>query len=186
MAYKWEDDECFVQVNYIGSDTRNKCPLPCYAEEVAEGVAVNWSSQSPVGRTGSMFAYTGTADETFSFSFDLHMEMWWEKFAFNSSASNEEKLEYIEQKFNDMISVLKSTAYANYTSGVHPPKTTFVFGLLKISGKVDNVSFAWKGPIIHKRHAVCTVTVNMTSASSKIVSESHIMAVGKAVRGIDF
>ena len=154
-------------------------PLPCYPEEVSESVSATWSTQSVIGRVGALQAYSNTSDVTCSFSFDMHMEVFWALYGL--------EIDNAIQVFEQVMQLLKSTAYPQYQSGLLiPPRTKFVFGDFKISGRVDNISISWKLPIIDKKYAVATVQVQMTSAASKIIGVSDILADRSTVRGFPF
>ena len=203
--YQFEPNECsFRMYNEKSSNPGGDTPfadiaLPCYAQEVSESVTANWGTQSILGRTGSLFAYTGTSDTSFTFSMDLHMEYYWQIEGLSMDATESDPVPPAERKFNKCITMLKATAYPNYGSSLaKPTRVRFKFGSLIMDGKVDSVNVVWKMPIIDKKYAVATATVNMSSASSTILSASQtydkdgnvtsygIIEVDKAIRGLDY
>lgn len=200
--YQFEPDECSFRL-YRGKsidssnlDLIDEVELPCYAQEVSESVTANWGTQSILGRTGSLFAYTGTSDTSFSFSMDLHMEYYWQVKGFSMDITPDNSVPPAEQEFNKCITMLKASAYPSYsnfkdTSGeiISLPKPTrvrFKFGTMIVDGKVDSVNVVWKMPIINKKYAVATASVNMSSASSTILGAGNIINVDKAIRGLDY
>ena len=102
-----------------------------------------------------------------------------------------------EAEFNKCMTMLKASAYPTYgnyqdkdTNAIialaKPTRVRFKFGTMIVDGKVDSVNIVWKMPIINKKYAVATATVNMSSASSTILSTSNIINVDKAIRGLDY
>lgn len=169
--YKFDKYECAVMVKWKG--TSKKFKLPCYPAEVSEQVSASWSQQTIIGRTGSLYAFTGTSDVSCNFSFDLHREM-------------EDAME-LPDSIDKIIRALKSACYPRYeTNALYPPRAIFQFGDFVISGRMESVNTVWKTPIIDKKYAVCSVSVTMYSASTKIVSQKDIISGnGTYVRGHD-
>lgn len=201
--YQFEEGECsFRLYNEKSSNPANDKPfadidLPCYAQEVSESVTANWGTQNILGRTGSLFAYTGTSDTSFSFSMDLHMEYYWQVKGLSMNATDDNAIPPAEAEFNKCMTMLKASAYPTYgnyqdkdTNAIvalaKPTRVRFKFGTMIVDGKVDSVNIVWKMPIINKKYAVATATVNMSSASSTILSTSNIINVDKAIRGLDY
>lgn len=179
--YKFENEECLFRVKW--SRGAEEIKLPCYPEEVSEQVSPNWSPQNPIGRVGSVFAYTGTSDVSYSFSFDLHAELCNYTGVSNvlkgTIESGRDHLTDIDVgDMNIIIKKLKSACYPEVGSGggLTPPKVQFKFGELYMTGRLDSVNINWKLPIIDKQYAVCTVSVSLTSAHSKILSKSDIQS----------
>lgn len=187
QLYNFADNECYFRIKWSGEAELIK--LPCYPEEVSEQVSPNWSPQNPIGRVGSVFAYTGTSDVSYSFSFDLHAELCnYTKVSntigdlvslvrqnsdhlTNKHGKEEKDLDFIIKK-------IKSACYPEIGAGggLAPPKVQFKFGYLYMTGRLDSVNITWKLPIINKQYAVCTVSVSLTSAHSKILSKSDIQS----------
>lgn len=201
--YQFEPGECSFRL-YSGksSDPAKDISfadvdLPCYAQEVSESVTANWGTQSILGRAGSLFAYTGTSDTSFTFSMDLHMEYYWQIKGFSMDVTPFNPVPPAEQEFDKCITMLKASAYSTYSdfkdeatgevvSLPAPTRVRFKFGTMILDGKVDTVNVVWKMPIINKKYAVATATVNMSSASSTILSTKNFIQVDKAIRGLDY
>ena len=165
--YKFEPHECAVAIQYGPfDDTPFKImDLPCYAEEVSNSVSSSWSEQSIIGRTGALEAYTGTTDVDSSFSFDLHRDM-----QLPGSYSD-----IYGDKIDELVSMIKSACYPKYGNNLlQPPRVTWKFGDMYISGRLKSVTDVWKGPIIHRAYAICTLSIQMTSAVRKIVDHREV------------
>lgn len=191
--YKFSEDECSIAVKWSEYSNKKrwdaKMKLPCYATEATESVQTSWSPQTVIGRTGSIFAYTGTSDTSVSFQFELHMEYYGVIYGaeFENYSNATAKTEAMWKEFNALITLIKSTCYPKYGQDLlKPPKTRFVFGNFRIDGKVEQVSVTWKTPVIDKQYAVANVSVQMSSVSSKILDRSDIICVDEAVRGLDY
>lgn len=167
--YNFEPYECAIAIQYGAFEDPPfvVLNLPCYPEEVAADVSSSWSEQTIIGRTGTLAAYTGTSNVKSSFSFDLHRDMMVPN-ASNGSAPFGEDID-------EIISKIKSGCYPQYGNNVlQPPRVTWKFGDMYISGRLDSVHEIWKTPIIKGAYAICSLSIQMTSATKKIVDRSHI------------
>ena len=68
-----EEGECCVAVSHSvglsGITFSDYANLPCYPEEISNTVEGIWATQSILGRTGTINAFTGTSDISVNFSF---------------------------------------------------------------------------------------------------------------------
>ena len=169
--YKFVDGECCVEVSWTakGETTSVFSNLPCYAEEVQNSVAANWSGMQVIGRTGQLFSYTGASDVSCSFTLKLHRELCLTEN--NPKVGSRSNMKTIDQ----IIAIIKSGCYPKYGSNtLRPPRTTFKFGDFWITGKLTSVSDSWEGPIIGKKYAMCTLSIQMESAATRIVDAEDI------------
>lgn len=168
------DINCAVFIDWgavptSSSDDNVALTLPCYPEELSEQLTPTWSSQNIVGRTGTLVAYTGTEDETFSFSMDLHREM--EIKSLNSNPVPELSIDYL-------IKALKAACYPDYGNGntLKAPVAMFQFGATIYCGRITSLGITKKGPIINDHHALYSVSVSMASVSTQIVDRNDVLA----------
>lgn len=164
--YDFQNHECAIAVRYGEGSPPEIRNLPCYPEEVESSVSATWSEQSVIGRVGSLSAYTGTSDVTSSFSFDLHREMQ----IYNGGTVN-----LGDNQIDELIRFIKSTCYPMYgTNILLAPRVLWKFGDMYISGRVTQVSYRWKSPIIDKAYSLCTLSINMTSTDKRIISYKDV------------
>ena len=129
--------------------------LPCYPDSITDNVSADWQSQTILGRTASIAAYTGTQSQTLSFNLKLHREM----------GNNIEKV----------LQFLRKTVYPKYKQlGLLPPITKFVFGQTAMKGYVQSVGFSWSGPIIDGLYQVCDVSINFTSDPNTVYGVDNL------------
>ena len=138
--YSWqpfEDGECCVCVVHTHSalspDFSKYVNLPCYPEEISNTVEALWATQTILGRTGTINAFTGTSDISTNFSFDLHKEM-------IIPASNKEGRNNDVENINELIAYIKSGCYPSYGSSIlSPTYVLWKFGQTIITGRLKSV-----------------------------------------------
>lgn len=168
----WEplkEGECCVAVSHStglnGISFPDHANLPCYPEEISSTVEGIWATQSILGRTGTINAFTGTSDISINFSFDLHREMPVQYYK-DSPYTNVDAI----------IAYIKSGCYPKYGAGsLTPPYVIWKFGQTIISGRLKSVSDVWKKPIINQLYQVCTLSISMESATVGIASANGVL-----------
>lgn len=167
----WEplkDGECCVSVchctSLAGFQLESYANLPCYPEEISNTVEAIWATQSILGRTGTINAFTGTSDISVNFSFDLHGEM-----------PIPEGGNY--RNVNAVVAYIKSGCYPSYGSGtLNPPYVIWKFGDTILSGRMKSVSDVWKKPIINRLYSMCSLSISMESATIGIAGSSSVLS----------
>lgn len=166
-----EEGECCVAVSHStglnGISFPDYANLPCYPEEIANTVEGIWATQSILGRTGTINAFTGTSDISISFSFDLHREM-------PVQYANYKDCPYTN--VDAVIAYIKSGCYPKYGAGsLTPPYVVWKFGQTIISGRLKSVSDVWKKPIINQLYVLCTLSITMESATVGIANANGVL-----------
>lgn len=170
-----EEGECCVAVSHStglnGISFPDYANLPCYPEEISNTVEGIWATQSILGRTGTINAFTGTSDISVNFSFDLHREM---PIQVNTDPNEKRKTPY--DNVDKVIRYIKSGCYPKYGAGsLTPPYVVWKFGQTIISGRLKSVSDVWKKPIVNKLYQVCTLSISMESATVGIASANGVL-----------
>lgn len=174
--YTFENGECYVEVSWGSASEGTN--LPCYPQEVQSSIAANWGSSQVIGRTGELFSYTGASDVDCNFTMDLHREMCLTKGSPIVGCAEDIR------SVDEIVLLLKAACYPKYAGNtLQPPRVTFKFGDYWITGRMSSASEVWKGPIIDKKYAVCSVSIQMKSAAIKILGQDDILNNMHSARG---
>ena len=103
--------------------------MPCFPENITDGVTANYNDETPVGRSEPYLVYQSTGSRDIPFKFTMHREM----------TENEADIENI-------VKYIESAVYPNYSGGVAAVKTSVEIGnQIYISGVMTTQSTEWSG-----------------------------------------
>ena len=164
------DSSKFVRV---GNESYGKCKIwigntlldmPCFPEQLRDGVTANYAEDSPLGRSEPYVVYTSTGARQIPFTFIMHREM----------TGNEVEIERI-------VKYIESAVYPNYnSSSVAATKVTVEIGnQLAITGVMKNQSTTWSGPIDENdKYKMVTVDFTIQEVTNTAMSASKIRNIG--------
>lgn len=165
------NEECLFVILSNDGTVASKYNIPLYPEEISDGISANWNDTTIVGRSAPISNYVSTSDRQVSFSFTIHREMYTAMSRRGTSSSRTSM-----DKVDKLLKGLRSAVYPKYETqiGMFPTISMFVFGEFIIKGKLTNVSFTWKKPIVDNKYQVCDVSVTMNSIANRVKSTEDI------------
>lgn len=149
-------NDCYIIVDEYRAE------LPCYPEEISDGIEAQWSDVNIVGRSSPISAYTGTSYRHLSFNFDMHREM----------MSND--------GVNNAIRLLRASVFPQYLeSGLKPTISIIRLGEFKVRGIVRSVNMTWKKPIIDRKYQVCSVSISIDQIPDMVYGFGDVYEVNQ-------
>lgn len=158
--------------SFIGNASYGKCKviigtttllMPCFPENITDGVTANYNDETPVGRSEPYLVYQSTGSRDIPFRFTMHREM----------TENEADIENI-------VKYIESAVYPNYSGGVAAVKTSVEIGnQIYISGVMTTQSTEWSGPIDENgKYKMVTVSFTVRESTGNPKSHSQIRSMG--------
>ena len=166
-----ENGICKINVQYLGSSTNKTMYIPTFPDSVSFRVGTNYSGNSIIGRTGSIYGYTSTNDQSVSFTLQLHREL---KIT-NGTWSDGNKVD-------ELVSLIESACYPLYNpsaNSVYPPLVTYKFGDTCIVGVQTSCDTTWGGnqsSKINGAYMSATLNISVTCLAPKVIDGSNVQA----------
>lgn len=141
--------------------------MPCFPEDFSEQLSANYNDNIPLGRSEPFLVYEYTDARSVSLTFKMHREM------LGSDKASIEKIENI-------VRVLESAVYPNYSGNVAPTPCTCTIGKsLYIHGVITQATAAWHGPIGPDDKYNCVdVTIAIKESTGNPFSRDDIAKYG--------